>query len=56
MVRFTLGAWYDETKVKKVEDKEDNGGPTGKLKKKISRRTNELERVRDGENLDHLVE
>ena len=56
VVRFTLGAWYDETKVKKVEDKEDNGGPTGKLKKKISRRTNELERVRDGENLDHLVE
>ena len=56
VVRFTLGAWYDETKVKKVEDKEDKGGPTGKLKKKISRRTNELERVRDGENLDHLVE
>ena len=56
VVKFTLGAWYDKTKVKKLEEKEDSGGPTAKLKKKVNRRTNELERVRDGGSLDHIVE
>ena len=56
VVKFTLGAWYDETKVKDEEKVKNGDRPTGKLRKKINRRTDELERVRDGTNLDHVVE
>ena len=55
VVRFTLGAWYDGTKIKDEEPEDQSGKPTGKLKKKINPRTQELERVRDGDDLEHLV-
>jgi hypothetical protein len=49
IVKFSLDAWYDETKVV-YDEKEGGGGPTGGLSRQINRRTDALEQVRDGTN------
>ncbi len=48
VVKFTLDAWYDETKVVAEVGKGKGGGPTGNLMKKVDSRTEKLESVRDG--------
>jgi hypothetical protein len=47
-VRFTLDAWYDETKVEDEMKDGKGGGSTGNLMQKVNSRTNQLESVRDG--------
>ena len=48
VVRFTLDAWYDETKVEDEVEGGRGGGSTGNLMQKVNSRTNQLEGVRDG--------
>ena len=48
VVRFTLDAWYDETKVEDEMKDGKGGGSTGNLMQKVNSRTNQLESVRDG--------
>jgi hypothetical protein len=48
VVRFTLDAWYDETKVEDEVEGGRGGGSTGNLLQKVNSRTNQLEGVRDG--------
>lgn len=48
VVRFALDAWYDETKVVAGTENGTKRGPTGGLIKKVDRRTEQLEQVRDG--------
>ena len=48
VVRFTLDAWYDETKVEDEVEGGRGGGSTGNLIQKVNSRTNQLKGVRDG--------